>query len=77
MRESIAVVADKAERAADRAMEAANRIETHEQVCAERYKGIRDDVGGVKSFLGRAAWAIIGGMAAIIGALLWVILKLP
>jgi hypothetical protein len=44
----------------------ANRIRSHEEICAERYANINDNIRGMRSILVKAAGLLIAGMAGIL-----------
>lgn len=46
--------------------EVAAKLDTHEQVCAERYGGIIDRLGKIESVATKAAAVLICGMSGIL-----------
>ena len=42
------------------------KFATHEAVCAERYKGIREDLTSFKTVIAKIGYGLIAGMAAIL-----------
>lgn len=42
------------------------KFATHEAVCAERYKGIREDLTHFQSTISKVGYGLIAGMAAIL-----------
>ena len=42
------------------------KFATHEAVCAERYKGIREDLTSFKQVIAKIGYGLIAGMAAIL-----------
>lgn len=54
-------------------MSVESRLETHEAVCAERYKGIEQQFRATNARLKRIEVGLIAATAALIGALGWAI----
>jgi hypothetical protein len=52
------------------------RLNTHEAVCAERYKGIQDQFDGANARLKRLEKILIGSVGFIIALLLSLVLKM-
>jgi tRNA A22 N-methylase len=45
---------------------ATDRIKSHEEICAERYRSINENLGAVRSTQAKVAWALIAGMGGIL-----------
>lgn len=54
----------------ERATEALNRVKGHEDLCAERYKGIHDTLADIKGFQGQMNSRMWGAVTIIITLLL-------
>lgn len=52
------------------------RLNTHEAVCAERYKGIQDQFDGANARLKRIEKILIGSIGFIVALLLSLVLKM-
>ena len=48
------------------AQSAGDRIRSHEDICAERYRAINENIGAMRSILVKAAGLMITGMAGIL-----------
>jgi hypothetical protein len=42
------------------------KFATHEAVCAERYKGIREDLTSFQKIIAKVGYGLMAGMAAIL-----------
>ena len=51
--------------------EVLSKLEAHEAVCAYRYKELKDALDRLQGFAAKAIFAIMGGMAVVIGYLLY------
>lgn len=69
MTESTAAVAYEAR---NRANAAHDKIEAHEDLCAERYRNINESVAEIKNILKWAGSGIIGLMLTVLG---WLVLQ--
>ena len=47
------------------------KFASHEAVCAERYRGIRDDLDKFARVVGRVGYGLIAGMTAILAKLVF------
>lgn len=47
------------------------KFASHEAVCAERYRGIREDLTDFKKLISRVGFGLICGMAAILAKLVF------
>jgi len=47
------------------------KFASHEAVCAERYRGIRDDLDKFARVVGRVGYGLIAGMGAILAKLVF------
>lgn len=45
---------------------ATDRIKSHEEICAERYKNINENIGAIRSILLKAAGLLITGTVGIL-----------
>lgn len=43
------------------------KIEAHEDLCAERYKNIHEKLGDLKGTLNKAVWGIVTVLISVIG----------
>jgi hypothetical protein len=47
------------------------KVASHEAVCAERYRGIREDIDRFSTVVSRVGLGLIAGMAAILARLVF------
>jgi hypothetical protein len=47
------------------------KVASHEAVCAERYRGIREDIDHFSKVVSRVGFGLIAGMAAILAKMVF------
>ncbi len=47
------------------------KVASHEAVCAERYRGIREDIDRFSTVVGRVGFGLIAGMTAILAKMVF------